>query len=119
MKFLLDENFPKSAEKILTSLNHTVIDIRGTDLQGSDDLHLFRLAQQHQAVLLTTDRDFYHTVSLQQPRHFGVVVIALKQPNRHSILVRLHWLISKGLLDNIADQVILVRDHTYRIRSAK
>ncbi len=64
MNFLLDENFPKSAERLLIELEHHVIDIRGTALQGADDFHLFELAQQNQAILLTTDRDFYHTVSL-------------------------------------------------------
>jgi len=62
MKFLLDENFPKASETLLTELGHQVIDIRGSEFQGIDDVSLFDMAQEHEAVLLTTDRDFYHTV---------------------------------------------------------
>ena len=116
MIFLLDENFPKSAEQLLIELGHQVIDIRGTEFQGTDDFHLFEIAQQQQAILLTTDRDFYHTVPLKYEDHFGVIVIALKQPNRAAILARLRWIISHDLIDNISNTVILLRDNTYRVR---
>ena len=116
MNFLFDENFPKSAERILVDLGHYVIDIRGSDLQGADDFQLFDVAQQNEAILLTTDRDFYHTVPLEYETHFGVVVIALKQPNRNAILARLRWLLAQGLLDAAKNKVIMLRDNTYRIR---
>jgi predicted nuclease of predicted toxin-antitoxin system len=116
MNFLLDENFPKSAEKLLVDLGYHVIDIRGTDRQGVDDFQLFEIAQQHEAVLLTTDRDFYHTVPLAHAEHFGVIVIALKQPNREAILSRLRWLLNQQIVRTIDNKVILLRDRSYRIR---
>lgn len=116
MIFLLDENFPKSAEKLLIELGHQVIDIRGTEFQGADDSHLFEIAQQQQAILLSTDRDFYHTIPHKFEKHFGVIVIALKQPNRQAILARLRWVVSQSFLDNLHNTVILIRDHSYRIR---
>lgn len=114
MKFLLDENFPKSAEKVLIELGHQVIDIRGTKLQGVDDFRLFEIAQENEAILLTTDRDFYHTVPLRYSDHHGVIVIALKQPNREAILSKLRWLISQELM--IHSRIYLLRDETYRVR---
>ena len=117
MNFLLDENFPKSAEKLLIELGHHVIDIRGTTQQGADDFKLFELAQANKAILLTTDRDFYHTVPLMYSEHAGVIVIALKQPNRAAILARLQWIIAQELIASIQNTIILLRDHTYRVRS--
>ena len=76
MKFLLDENFPKSAEQLLAEFNHQTIDIRGTDQQGIDDFQIFEVAQHQSAVFLTTDRDFYHTVPLSYEIYYGVIVIA-------------------------------------------
>ena len=81
MNFLLDENFPKSAEKLLTDLGHQVIDIRGTELQGIDDFRLFEVAQENRADLLTTDRDFHHTVPLRYSDHHGVIFPIYKQIN--------------------------------------
>ena len=116
MNFLLDENFPKYAESLLLNLGHQVIDVRGTKLQGADDFRLFELAQQNEAVLLTTDRDFYHTIPLTCANHSGVIVIALKQPNRAAILARLEWIVAHSLMDSIKDTVILLRDNNYRVR---
>lgn len=117
MIFLLDENFPKSAETLISSLGHKAIDIRGTDLQGADDFHLFEVAQSYGAILLTTDRDFYHTVPLQYSEHCGVIVIALKQPNRKAILARLEWVLTQDLINSISNTVVLLRDNVYRIWS--
>ena len=62
MKFFLDENFPKAAGKLLESLGHEWFDPRGTDLQASEDSAFVREAKQLGAVILTTDRDFFHTL---------------------------------------------------------
>ena len=56
MKFLLDENFPKSAQIVLEKMGHEVIDIRGTADEGADDTILFEIAQTEGAVIITTFR---------------------------------------------------------------
>ena len=66
--------------------------------------------------MLTTDRDFYHTVPLLYEHHFGVVVIALHQPNRDAILGRLKWLLAQEDLFPLTDKVLQLRDTTYRVR---
>ena len=116
MNFLLDENFPKSAREFLEQRGHTVFDCRGTADEGADDNRIFDVAQQHQATLLTTDRDFYHTVPWIHSEHCGVVVIALKQPNRKAILERLDWLLAQQSLLPLTNKVLQLRDSTYRLR---
>ena len=90
MIFFLDENFPRKAASILESLGHQVFDIRGTELEGILDENIFAKAQEHNAVFLTTDRDFYHTIALLYPVHAGIIVIALSQPNSVNILDKLN-----------------------------
>jgi len=116
MKFLLDENFPKSAQPILEEMGHEVIDIRGTPDEGADDSTLFDIAQAATAVVITTDRDFYHTVPLLYTTHCGVIVIALKQPNRQAILDRLSWALAQAFCTDLSDKIVMLRDHTYRVR---
>ena len=76
MTFLLDENFPKAAAALLTSRGHRVIDFRCTARQGMSDADVFKEAQAANAVLLTTDRDFFHTIPHLFDAHAGVVVVA-------------------------------------------
>lgn len=116
MKFLLDENFPRAAINLLNRLGHVALDIRGTDREGISDSALFEYAQQESAILLTTDRDFFHTVPHIYSIHFGVVVIALRQPNRANILARLDWLLAQESLFPLDGTVVQMRDQTYVIR---
>jgi predicted nuclease of predicted toxin-antitoxin system len=113
MKFLLDENFPKAAVVLLRSSGHEVFDIRGTDDEGMEDDALFRKAQVARAVLLTTDRDFFHTVPHLYDEHCGVVVIALRQPNRAAILSRLEWALSTITESDFPNRVFQFRDKTW------
>lgn len=118
MRFFLDENFPKTAGPLLTAGGHVVLDIRGTEDEGAEDFGIFAMAQEAQAAFLSTDRDFFHTVPHLFPGHYGVVVIALRQPNRRAILSRLSW-----FMEHFGDQVLagrayLLRDRTYAVYPA-
>lgn len=110
MRFFLDENFPKTARRLLAELGHEPLDVRGTEQEGSTDEALFLLAQKSQAVFLTTDRDFFHTIPHLHPLHAGIVVIALRQPNRKSILAKLSWLLDHVRMNQFAGRVFLLRD---------
>lgn len=86
MIFFLDENFPKKAIPILEAEGFQVFDIRGTEFEGADDVDIFKKAQEHKAVFLTTDKDFFHTVHFLYETHYGIIVIALSQPDSIKIL---------------------------------
>ena len=89
MRILLDENFPKSAVDVIAAAGHEVISFADVCEFGADDEEVFGRAQKLGAVILTSDRDFYHTVPLIHPEHCGIIVVALRQPNRKAILTRL------------------------------
>jgi len=118
MNFFLDENFPKTAEALLTAHGHVVLDIRGTEDEGAEDPDVFGMAQDKQAVFLTTDRDFFHTVPHVWPRHNGIVVIALRQPNRQAILEKLSWFLDQFGTQSLAGKAFLLRDRTYALYPA-
>ena len=113
MRFFLDENFPKAAHVLLAGRGHDVMDVRGTSDEGMDDPHIFGLAQRNEAAFLTTDKDFFHTVPHLYSRHHGAVVIALRQPNRKSIMDRLDWFLSRFSADSLQGRVFLLKDRTY------
>lgn len=115
MNFFLDENFPKSAEQILQELGHKTFLLEKHQV-GIDDMSIFRLAQEKQAIFLTTDKDFFHTIPFQFKIHYGIIIIALKLPNRKNILEKLEWAINNFDLNNFKDKVILLRDSSYNKR---
>lgn len=82
MRFFLDENFPKAAVGLLEDMGREVFDLRGSGREGLPDPDIFAEAQRCAAVFLTTDRDFFHTIPHLHEKHAGIIVIALRQPNR-------------------------------------
>lgn len=110
MTFFLDENFPRAAAELLRSRGHQVVDPRGTPEEGASDHALFEHAQQLEAVLLTTDKDFYHTVPLSRSEHCGAIVIALSRPSRQSILAKLIWALEHIALAQLRSRAVLLTD---------
>lgn len=115
MIFFLDENFPKPAGKYLESLGYQIFDIRNTKNEGLEDRAIFEMAQNHKAIFLTTDRDFFHTIPYLFKSHHGVIVITLSQPNRKRIIGKLMWAIENLDLSNISNKIILMKDNQYII----
>lgn len=115
MKFFLDENIPLSVKCYLEKEGYEVFDIRGTEREGSPDEIIFNFAQEKQAVFLTTDKDFFHTIPFTHPEHFGVIVIALKKPNRNSILNKAQSFITTHDMTDIFGKVILITDHNIKV----
>lgn len=115
MKFLLDENFPASAAAFIASCGHEAIPFGEACASGDTDEAVFAAAQRLGAVILTSDRDFYHTMPLLHPQHAGIVIVALRQPNRTAIQIRLKWFLENvsGPLNN---RVFLLRDFACRER---
>jgi len=66
MRFLLDENFPKAVIPALEAMGHEVDDYRLTGVIGSPEADIVRMAKERSAAILTTDRDFFHTLG-QEP----------------------------------------------------
>jgi predicted nuclease of predicted toxin-antitoxin system len=113
MNFLLDENFPKAAAAVLERMGHAVHDLRGSGMEGSVDTAVVERSQHLGAVILTTDRDFFHTLHHLYPGHAGVIVIALRQPCRAAILNRLEWFLRNVPEGAWAGRAFQLRDKTW------
>jgi predicted nuclease of predicted toxin-antitoxin system len=115
MNFLLDENFPKAVISYLEELGHAVYDFRLLGEEGSPDSWVIKMAIERSAMVLSTDRDFFHTLGRQFPDHFGILVIALKKPSRVAIVDKLVWFIEKfGALD-LMGRSFQLRDRAWMV----
>lgn len=94
-------------------MGHEVFDFRGTSEESLDDAAVFEKAQSLQATLLTTDRDFFHTIPHLFESHHGVVVIALRQPSRAAIISRMEWLLAHLSEIHFSNRVFQLRDKTW------
>ena len=115
MDILVDENIPLMTVAGLRELGHDVKDIRGTAKQGLPDAELWALARSEARMLITTDKGF---TERRHARHEGILVVRLRQPNRHKIhnavllamgrFTERQW---PGLLVVMRDQTMSVSRH--------
>ncbi len=115
MNVFVDENIPLSIIQLLKSAGYTVWDLRNTEHQGLEDDKVFQLAQGKSAFFVTTDKDFFHTVPWNFSSHCGVAILALRQPNTHTLREKMKWLLNNFQLSDLQNKVILLRDNTYTV----
>jgi predicted nuclease of predicted toxin-antitoxin system len=119
MNILSDENIPNITLEELRSLQHDVLDIRGTPKQGMFDDELWTLAQADQRVLITTDKGF---TQYRDEDHFGILVIRLRQPNEQQIHSRIMAAIREFAPSEWRGLLVVMRDKVrtlYRSKKAK
>lgn len=73
-KFVIDEDMPRSTSKVLQECNYEVKDIRDYGLRGSDDVQIYKFAQDNQSVLVSGDMGFSNILHYPIGSHLGIVI---------------------------------------------
>ncbi len=107
MKILVDENIPAITVRALRELGHDVRDVRGTAGEGMSDRQLWTLAQDEGCLLVTTDKGF---ASRRHEPHSGLLVVRLRQPNRHRIHERVLRAIARLEPAGWPGRLVILRD---------
>jgi len=74
LKFVIDEDMPRSAAKILKGRGYGVLDVRDYGLRGKSDEEVFEFAQKEKAILLTGDLGFGNILNFPVGSHAGIVI---------------------------------------------
>ena len=109
MRILVDENIPLSCVEQLAGMGHDVLDIRGTADEGMTDEMLWGMACSEERLLITTDRGFAHN---RLREHFGILIIALRQPTGAKICDRAILAIEQFDADEWPGLLVVMRDTT-------
>ena len=93
--------------RALREMGHDVRDIRGTADEGMTDDALWELVEREGRLLITTDKGFtWHREEL----HHGILIVHLKQPNRHKIHQRVVQAMAQFAADEWRGLLVVVRD---------
>jgi predicted nuclease of predicted toxin-antitoxin system len=115
MRVLVDENIPKVTVQALTDLGLDVLDIRGTDKQGTDDESLWMLAKTEARLLITTDKGF---VDHRDENHHGILIVRLHQPNEERIHARVMAAFRQFTEKEWPGLTVVMRDNVQSVRRA-
>ena len=117
LKFVVDEDLPRSTTRLLKDQGYVVLDVRDCGLRGKTDEEIFEYAQRQEAIILTADRGIGNMLRFPLGTHFGIVVVHF--PNEISttdlniqIWRALNALSEEDLLKNL----VIIEPEKIRIR---
>lgn len=74
LKFIIDEDMPRSTARILKTKGYEVLDVRDFGLRGKSDDEIYEFAQKEKAVILTGDLGFGNLLHFPVGSHSGIVI---------------------------------------------
>jgi predicted nuclease of predicted toxin-antitoxin system len=107
MKIFVDENIPLMTVLMLREMGNDVRDIRGTADEGITDNALWKIAQREERLLITTDKGF---TQHRDELHHGILIIRLRQPNRHKIHQRVMYAMAQFAAEEWLGLFVVMRD---------
>jgi len=119
MRFLIDEDLPRSASDLVRRYGHEPVDLRDTDLRGAKDSQIAAYARSEKLCLLTGDSDFSDVRNYPPGEYAGIVVLKLpRTANASLILNLLETFLRRGdLVNKIPGNLLVVEKGRVRIRS--
>jgi predicted nuclease of predicted toxin-antitoxin system len=113
MKIFVDENIPIMTVEALRNMGHDVVDIRGTEKEGIEDIEIWELVLKEKRLIITTDKSF---IKRHNKLHSGILVIRLRQPN----LLKIHERVMKAMKQFNSEEwsglLVVMRDVVQSIR---
>ena len=118
MKFLIDEDLPRSTAALLQRYGHISTDVRDTELHGVKDPQIALYAQNQGLCLLTGDFGFADIRNYPPARYSGIVIIGVKgNANAATILKILEeFLKREKLVDETKGRLVIVEAGRVRVR---
>lgn len=117
LKFLIDEDMPRSTAKTLRDQGYDVLDVRDCGLRGKSDEDVFKFAQDETAIILTGDWGFSNLLHFPIGSHSGIVIVHF--PNEVSTVeLNRHILASFANLteDDFKRNLIILEPGKIRVR---
>jgi predicted nuclease of predicted toxin-antitoxin system len=78
LKFLIDENMPRSTTKILKETKYDVIDIRDIKPPGIKNGEIFAIANQEKRVIISRNKGFGNIIEYPVGKHPRIIVLKTK-----------------------------------------
>jgi predicted nuclease of predicted toxin-antitoxin system len=119
MRFLIDEDLPRSTGDLLRQYGHDAIDVRDVGLKGSKDSEVAAYAQKEGLALLTGDFDFSDIRKYPPGQYKGLVVLKVPGMATASYILNLleSFLKQREVLDQIPGKLAIIEMGRARLRS--
>ncbi len=120
MRFLIDEDLPRSVGSLFLRYGHEAVDVRDVGLRGAKDPEIADYAKKNGLCLVTGDFDF-SDIRVYPPVEYAGIVVINPDPQKataQAILGLLEgFLKQKELFEELPGKLVIVRPEHIRFRS--
>lgn len=120
LKFLIDEDLPRSTARLLREMGFVALDVRDCGLRGKTDEEIFEYAQKEKAIIITADRGIGSTLRFPLGTHCGIIVANF--PNEISttdLNIQIHMALQGLPEEDLLNNLVIIEPNKIRIRRYK
>ncbi|MFZ5821315.1 MAG: DUF5615 family PIN-like protein [Chloroflexota bacterium] len=77
LKFLTDEDVPRSTARVLLDAGFDAVDVRDIGLRGKNDTDVFLRAQEEQRIIISCDMGFSNILHYPPSDNAGILVVRI------------------------------------------
>ena len=118
MKFLVDEDLPRSVGPFIRALGHDAEDVRDVGLRGASDPQIAAYAQINKLCLITADGGFANILNYPPGEYSGLVVLDLPPRATASVILSLlrDFFAQSDLINDLPGKLAIVAFGRVRLR---
>ena len=120
MRFLIDEDLPRSVGDLLRRYGHEAVDVRDIGLRGAKDSKIASYAQNNKLCIVTGDFDFSDIRNYPPKEYAGIVVLSIPKDATAPFILNLleAFLQQNDLIPKLPGRLAIVEPGRVRIRKA-
>ena len=116
MKIKLDENIPVSLVSTLRRMGHDVVTVHDEGLGGQEDDIVWEACQQEGRFFVTQDLDFSDIDKFRPGRHWGLLLVRLRDPGRNAVANKVAEVFQLEAVDTWDGCFVVLTDRKLRVR---
>lgn len=117
LKFIVDEDLPRSTTRLLREMGFNALDVRDCGLRGKSDEEIFEYAQKENAIILTGDRGFGSILRFTPGTYWGIIVANFpSEMPVPDLNIRIKKALNTLTKDDIKGNLVIIDPRKIRIR---
>lgn len=118
MRFLIDEDLPRSTGNLMRKYGHQAIDVRDIGLRGAKDSQIASYAQREGLCLVTGDFDFSDIRNYPPAQYMGIIVLGIPRDATAKFILNLleGFLKQDKLASELHRKLVIIEEGRIRIR---
>ena len=116
IRFLIDEDLPRSTAKLLREAGFESFDVRDIGLKGAKDDVIYHRAQEENCIIITGDLGFANTLHYPLGSHPGILITRFPNEMSPDKLNRILIDAIKSIQEDLPGNLTIIEPDKVRIR---